>query len=69
MREASWLAEAARTNPPRPGLPPVRVPGDAAQRRRREAMASGVELYPGIMDGLARTAQRLGVELPAPITA
>ncbi len=64
-RQSGWLADACRSNPPRPGVAAVRVPGDAALARRRRALAEGVELYPGIMEGLAKKAQGLGVERPA----
>jgi len=67
LRQTGWLADACRTNPPRPGLAAVRLPGEAAQRRRRDALATGVVLYPGIMDGLVDVAGRLGVTSPQPL--
>ena len=67
LRQTGWLADACRTNPPRPGLAAVRLPGEAAQRRRRDALATGVVLYPGIMNGLVDVAGRLGVTPPQPL--
>ena len=67
LRQTGWLADACHANPPRPGVEAVRLPGEAAQRRRRTALASGVALYPGIMDGLIEAAQRLSVPVPAPL--
>lgn len=65
--ETGWLARACRTNPPRPGVEAVRVPGDAALARKRRALADGVELYPAIMTALAPEAARRAVKLPRPI--
>jgi LDH2 family malate/lactate/ureidoglycolate dehydrogenase len=67
MRQTEWLAQAARNSPPAPGVERVRVPGDGAMARRRAALASGVELYPGIIDRLGSWADKLGVALPQPI--
>ena len=53
-----------RASPPRPGVERVRLPGEAALARRRQALAEGVALYPGIMEGLAARAQRIGVPVP-----
>jgi L-lactate dehydrogenase len=64
LRQTGWLADACRSNPPRPGVERVRLPGEAAGRRRREALAHGLRLYPGILDGLAPHAERLGVAMP-----
>lgn len=64
-RQTDWLAEACRSNPPRPGVEAVRLPGDGALARKRRALAEGVELYPGIVDGLKGWAERLGVAVPA----
>ncbi len=66
-RESGWLADACRTNPPRPGVEAVRVPGDAALARKRQALEKGVALYPGIMDGLAKVAEQLRVAPPKPL--
>lgn len=64
VRETGWIAEACRTSPPRPGVDRVRLPGEAALARKREALADGVRLHPGIMEGLAGWAERLAVTLP-----
>ncbi|HEY0418265.1 MAG TPA: Ldh family oxidoreductase, partial [Acetobacteraceae bacterium] len=61
VRETGWLAEAARTSPPRPGGPPVRLPGAAGLKRRAEQLRDGIDLYPGILDALAPWAERYGV--------
>lgn len=64
LRQTGWLADACRANPPRPGVERVRLPGEAALRRKREALAQGVVLHPGIMETLAPYAERYGVSLP-----
>jgi LDH2 family malate/lactate/ureidoglycolate dehydrogenase len=64
LRQTGFLAGACRGNPPVPGGPPVRLPGDAARARKARALDEGVELYPGIMAALAPWAERLGVAVP-----
>lgn len=66
LRQTGWLAEACRSNPPRPGVESVRLPGQAAFSRRRAALADGVALHAGIIDLLVPHAERLGVEPPLP---
>ena len=66
-RQTDRLVELCRTNPPRPGVDAVRLPGDGALGRKRKALAEGVGLYPGIMDGLADWAGKLGVTPPEPV--
>ena len=66
LRQTGWLAEACR-NPPRPGVASVRLPGQQALARRRVALAEGVSLHPGILEGLAPHADRLNVSLPRAI--
>ena len=65
LRQTGWLADACRTNPPRPGVSAVRLPGQTALALRRAALAEGVTLHPGIIESLAPAAERLGVPLPA----
>lgn len=65
-RQTTWLAEACRATETRPGFDRVRMPGETGLRRRREQLAGGVELYPGVMDSLAPWAKKLGVAVPAP---
>jgi LDH2 family malate/lactate/ureidoglycolate dehydrogenase len=66
-RQTEWLANAARNSPPAPGVDRVRVPGDGALARKRDALANGVELYPGIIDGLGSWATKLDVAAPEAI--
>ncbi|MEI4487503.1 Ldh family oxidoreductase [Frigidibacter sp. MR17.14] len=67
LRQTGWLAEACRSNPPRPGVSAVRLPGQNAARRKAEGLAQGVRLHDGIIASLVPHADRLGVALPAPL--
>ncbi len=66
-QEIGWLRRSCEATPPMQGVEKVRLPGDAAQARRRKALAAGVELYPGIMARLRRDAEALGVAVPEPL--
>jgi LDH2 family malate/lactate/ureidoglycolate dehydrogenase len=66
-RQTSWTANACRTNPPAVGVEAVRLPGQRGLERKRQALAEGVVLYPGIMTALATHAERLGVAPPQPM--
>jgi L-lactate dehydrogenase len=63
-RQVDHLVEACRTNPPRPGIDAVRLPGQSAMERKRQALDHGIALHPSIMPALAPWADRLKVELP-----
>ena len=65
LRQMDFLAERCHANAPIDAQQPVRLPGEMAQRRIREAETQGIELPPAVLDALTRDAQRLGVELPA----
>ena len=66
LRQTSWLAAACRGNPPAPGVDAVRLPGERALARKRQALADGVQLHPGIMAALAAWADKLGIARPEP---
>jgi L-lactate dehydrogenase len=65
LRQAEWLREACHSNPPRPGVDRVRLPGERGLARRRQQLANGVALHPDILPALAPWADKLGVALPA----
>ena len=67
-RETGWLAEACRRAAVPAGQPPVRLPGSGALKRKRQALAEGVELYATILPTLAPWAGKLGVALPETLT-
>jgi len=63
--QMDWIARACHDATPRPGGPPVRLPGERALRLYREQSENGVALFPAIMPALAPWAQKLGVAPPA----
>ncbi len=65
VRQAQWLREACRSNPPRPGVDRVRLPGERGLARRREQLAQGVAPNTDILPALAPWAEKFGVALPA----
>jgi L-lactate dehydrogenase len=67
VRETDWLASACRASPPRPGSQGVRLPGEAALSRKARALREGVELYPGLAEGLAALGKELKVAFPPPV--
>lgn len=67
LRQTGWLADACHATPPRPGGAPVRLPGEAAQARKVNALRDGVPLYPTIMPALAAQAAAFGLTLPQPL--
>jgi LDH2 family malate/lactate/ureidoglycolate dehydrogenase len=66
LKQTSFLAAACRGNPPAPGVDAVRLPGQQALARKRQALQDGVRLHPGIMDALRAAAGKLGVRTPEP---
>jgi LDH2 family malate/lactate/ureidoglycolate dehydrogenase len=67
VRQTSFIAAACRSNPPAPGIAAVRLPGQQALARKREALSHGVPLQPGIMAQLGARAEKLAVAKPTPI--
>ncbi len=64
-RQMDWLVDACHAATPRPGAPPVRLPGENGMKRHREQTAHGVVLFPSIMPALLPWAEKLGVATPA----
>lgn len=67
IRQTTWLANACRGTPPRPGVDRVRLPGERGQALRRAQLRDGVELYPGIIDSMNAWAARLRMPAIAPL--
>lgn len=68
-RQTSHLAEACRDNPPIDPQRPVRLPGDAAEQHRRDALQRGLAYPLTTWSALMDSARKLDVALPAPIGA
>ncbi len=64
-RQMDYIGEACRSNPPRPGVAQVRMPGDRGMARRAEQLQRGVALYPTIAPALRTVAQQYGLTFPA----
>ncbi len=65
--QTDWLASACRAVPPVPGNDAVRLPGERALTRKRDALAHGVPLYAGILTSLEPFATKYGVAVPTPV--
>ncbi|MGH6608631.1 MAG: Ldh family oxidoreductase [Burkholderiaceae bacterium] len=63
-RQAEWIAQECRSNPPRAGFDAVRLPGERGLARRSDQLANGVELHADIIPALAECSQRLSVPMP-----
>ena len=66
-RETAALAALCRAARPAPGVAAVRLPGERALAQKRAQLRDGIELFPGIMAGLAPLAETLGVAAPTAI--
>jgi L-lactate dehydrogenase len=65
VRQTGWVAQACRAATPRPGGPPVRLPGERGLALMRRQLAQGVALHPTILPALAPWSQRYGVPMPS----
>ena len=61
IEQTSWLRDACLANRPKDPSHPVRLPGQAALQRKASAIRDGVELYPGISEGLKAEAKYYGI--------
>jgi L-lactate dehydrogenase len=66
-RQTGWIAEACRSNKPRPGFDRVRLPGERGVDLRERQLREGLDLYAGILESIAPWSARLGVDPPAPM--
>ncbi|WP_273786046.1 Ldh family oxidoreductase [Brucella intermedia] len=64
LDETTWLTDACHANPPRPGVQQVRVPGDQARTRLKEAQERGVLLDDVIVAALSSYVSEIGEEFP-----
>lgn len=68
LRLADDTTVRCHVNAPRDPTNPVRLPGEKAQQRMREAERSGIELTAPVRTALMGKAAKYGVRLPAPMT-
>lgn len=62
--QTDWIVRACHSSAPRDPSQPVRLPGERALARKREQLANGVALQPGILAALMPWARKFGVEMP-----
>ncbi len=63
-RQMDFIAQACHEATPRPGGPPVRLPGERAMASYRAQVAQGLELHPSIPPALEPWARKFGVAMP-----
>ncbi len=65
LLQMDFLAGRCHDNAPIDPANPVRMPGEMAQRRIKEAEMSGIDVPPKVLAALTSAAERYGVVLPA----
>ena len=66
LRQADYTIDRCHANAPIDPDKPVRMPGEMAQKRMREAEAKGVELSEAVLAALKGKAEKYNVPLPQP---
>jgi L-lactate dehydrogenase len=66
VEETEFIAEASRKTKPKPGGPPVRLPGGQALALREKQLRNGVVLNPVILPFLFKWSDKLKVPFPKP---
>ena len=64
--QSQWMVDACHANTPMPGVARVRVPGENALAKQRQAVLEGVPVADGVMAGLEPLVKKFGLMLPAP---
>jgi len=65
IRQTGWLVDACHANPPLPGGPRVRLPGEHALVRQRQALQEGVPLAASVVAALRPLVEAGGLAWPA----
>jgi L-lactate dehydrogenase len=65
--QTDWIVQACRASAPRDPAQPVRLPGEHALARKRDARSRGVALHPSVLPAIEPWARRMGVPAPQPI--
>lgn len=66
-RQTGWLTDACHANVPLQGGPPVRLPGELAIARQRQAQAQGVPLADSVVQALRPLVEAAGLAWPAAV--
>ena len=64
LRQMDWIGDACRSNPPRPGVDAVRMPGDRGMALKAQQEAAGIVLHPTIAPMLRDCAAGYGMVFP-----
>jgi L-lactate dehydrogenase len=67
LRQMDFLTGRCHANTPIDPANPVRMPGEMAQRRIREAERSGIDVAPKVWEALSAAAAEYKVALPEPV--
>jgi L-lactate dehydrogenase len=67
LRQTTWVADACRATPPRPGVERVRLPGETGLRKRKQQLAHGVNLRSSILPALSAWGKKFGIPAPDPV--
>ena len=65
LRQMDHLAGSCLNNVPRSGVSKVRLPGQSGLTLRKQQLAEGVRLHPGILPALSSFAESAGASLPS----
>lgn len=63
-RQTDWIAHESRSNPPRPGVGSVRMPGDRGLALKGQQRVDGIALHPSIPPMLEDCAKRYVLAMP-----
>ena len=66
-KQMDEIAQQCHSNPPRPGVSAVRLPGQGGLGKREQQLKSGVRLHPSIAQSLAGFCDQYGEHWPAPL--
>ena len=66
LRQTDFTIDRCHANRPIDPAKPVRLPGEMAQKRMRDAERSGIEVSATVLEALTAKALKYGVALPTP---
>jgi LDH2 family malate/lactate/ureidoglycolate dehydrogenase len=69
VRQTTWLSNACRESPPRPGVERVRLPGENGLRKRERQLAQGVELFPTIVPAIRPWSEKYGIPMVSDVAS
>lgn len=67
LREVDYLIQSCRESEPVDPAQPVRLPGEAAWKKRNHQLTHGVVLHEGILPGLSEWSKKWNISMPEPL--